>query len=204
MGHKSNVIIGEKFGRLKVLKNIGLKNGRVYVTCLCDCGNIKDMPYGRIRNGRIYSCGCYNKEVTRKMMQTHKLSNSKLYKIFSSMKQRCYNPNNKKYRLYGYRGIKIYNEWLSDFEEFYKWAINNGYKEGLSIDRIDCNGNYEPGNCRWATPKQQSNNLRKNIIISYKGVHGTISEVAELLNIPYHRLYMRLYRGRLNGKSNSM
>lgn len=198
MGRCMPIEIGKKFGRLIVLKVAGVKNSkggsRNYVTCLCECGNIKDMPYGRIKSGRIYSCGCYNKEVVRTMMSTHGLSKTKLYKTWAGMKERCYNPNNKNYSIYGGRGIKICKEWLEDFINFYEWAIKNGYTEKLTIDRIDVNGNYEPSDCRWATQREQCNNWRRNIIIDYKGHHGTIAEVARELNIKYTTLYQRLFR----------
>lgn len=93
----------------------------------------------------------------------HGYSKSKLYKILNGMKNRCYNKNAYNYSYYGGRGITICDDWLNDFMTFYDWAINSGYKEGLSIDRIDVNGNYEPNNCRWKTSKQQCNNKRNNI-----------------------------------------
>lgn len=203
--NKLKVVEGENFGRLTVLKEAfyktdGSRYPRTYVTCKCDCGNIKDMPYCRIRNGTIFSCGCYNKEVTKALLQTHKMSNTKLYYVYREMIQRCCNPNNKGYKNYGGRGISICEDWRRDFINFYKWAISNGYEEGLSIDRIDVDGNYEPSNCRWATAVQQSNNLRNNVIINYKGHCGTIAEVARALGIKYGVLYMRLFRSKYTNK----
>ena len=107
------------------------------------------------------SCGCYNKELVKKVNVKHNMSYSKLYKVWQGMKTRCYNPNFIYYCNYGSRGITICNEWLNDFKSFYDWAIDNGYKEGLTIDRINNDGNYEPSNCRWITRAEQNRNQRK-------------------------------------------
>lgn len=111
------------------------------------------------------------------------------------MKKRCYNLKYKRYNDYGGRGIKICNEWLNDFKVFYDWAMQNGYKDNLTIDRIDVNGNYEPSNCRWANIKTQANNKRNNRIIEYKGEFHTMSEWANIYNINYKLLHSRLKKG---------
>lgn len=106
----------------------------------------------------------------------HGFCGTKIYKKWEDMKSRCNNPNNKRYKDYGGRGIKICNEWLSDFMNFYNWAINNGYKEGLSIERINNDGNYEPSNCKWITRAEQMRNTRNCHYIEYKGETHCISE----------------------------
>lgn len=111
------------------------------------------------------------------------------------MKDRCFNKNCPNYLHYGLRGIKVCNEWSKDFMSFYNWSVKNGYKKGLSIDRIDVNGNYEPSNCRWATPKEQSNNQTKTIRINYKGEEKTISDLSCIYGIKYKTLYGRIKRG---------
>ena len=112
---------------------------------------------------------------------THGKRNTRLYCIWVSMKQRCYNKNNKDFVKYGSRGIKICDEWLNNFMSFYNWSMENSYKEDLTIDRINNNGNYEPSNCRWITQKAQTYNIRRNRYYTYKNHTLTIEEM------PKHR-----------------
>ena len=122
----------------------------------------------------------------------HNLSKTKLFKVWCGMKDRTLNKNDKHYKNYGNRGIKICNEWLEDFKCFYDWALNNGYKEGLTIDRINVNGDYEPNNCRWITWKEQENNRTNNHYITYNGETHTMKQWSEILGIKYTTLSMRL------------
>lgn len=122
----------------------------------------------------------------------HGLCKTRLYRIFGNIKQRCYYKNNKDYKNYGGRGIIVCDEWLKDFKKFYDWAINNGYQDGLTIDRINNDGNYEPSNCRWITKKAQSRNNRNNRIITYKGETHCLIEWSEILKIPYPTLRSRI------------
>lgn len=118
--------------------------------------------------------------------------NKRLYFIFNQMKQRCYNPKNKRYKNYGGRGIKICDEWLNNPNLFFEWALANGYNYTLTIDRIDCNKGYEPNNCRWVTQKFQQNNRTNNRIITYKGKSQTLSQWCEELGIPYSKMKHRV------------
>ena len=186
---------GQKIGRLTVIslhhilpykrKNGIIENMECYL-CKCDCGNTKivyKLNLGRDTN----SCGCLKK--------THGMSKTRIYRTRGDMVQRCYNEKEPSYKNYGARGIKMCDEWKKDFMAFYNWAINNGYKENLTIDRIDVNGNYEPNNCRWATVKEQGRNQRRNHIVEYNGEKHCIVEWAEKLGIKPDCIYSRFRRG---------
>ena len=147
-------MVGEKFGRLTVIQRSN--SNKYYFICLCECGNEKEIRKNHLMQGRTKSCGCLNRENHIK----HNLYKHPLYRIWSGIKTRCYNKNNKDYKNYGARNIKICEEWLNDPKVFIKWALKNGYKKELSIDRINNNGDYEPNNCKWSTAKEQANNKR--------------------------------------------
>lgn len=125
------------------------------------------------------------------MKPKHGAWGTRLYTIYIQMKQRCYNPNRREYKNYGGRGIAVCEEWLSGFEVFRDWAMNNGYQNNLTLDRIDNNKDYEPGNCRWVSMKVQSNNKRGNIMVQYNGEEMTLSECADRCGVDYHTLYVR-------------
>lgn len=133
-------------------------------------------------------------------MKTHNLCRdesgkiSRLYHIWEDMKSRCNNHRNRRYESYGGRGISLCKDW-EDYKQFHDWAMMSGYKNNLTIDRIDVNGNYHPENCRWATQKQQGNNRRNNVTISYNGVSKTIAQWSEIKGWGYHVIKNRLKRG---------
>lgn len=176
-------LCGKRFGKLTVIKRVGTMWGSPYYECKCDCGNTTYVSASNLRSGKTKTCG---------ECEHHNLSNTRIYRIYQGIKQRCLNPNNPSYEYYGKRGIKICKEWLDDLMNFYNWSMDNGYEDSLSIDRIDVNGNYEPSNCRWATMKEQANNTRNNHIVSYKGEEHTISEWADILNLDYKTVSRRI------------
>ena len=187
---KLKELSGQKFGKLTVIKRAGnTEYGQPLWECKCDCGNTTFVCGQHLREQRVKSCGCYIKEIVTK----HGMSQTRLYRIWSNMKIRCENPKRRDYKHYGQRGVNVCNAW-SDFLTFYEWAINNGYKDGLTLDRIDVNGNYEPSNCRWATVKEQSNNRTNNHLITYDGETKTIAQWAEERNINHDTLYSRINR----------
>lgn len=124
----------------------------------------------------------------------HGGTNTRLYKIWGSMKERCYRKKHSHYKNYGGRGIKICEEW-KDFSAFQNWAYQYGYDDTLTIDRIDVDGNYEPSNCRWVTMKEQENNRRNNRVLVYKGVKYTASQLANLVGLNVSTIFYRLYKG---------
>lgn len=160
-------ITGMIFGRLTAIKPAEKnKHGRWMWLCKCSCGNEKIVSSNALLRGYTKSCGCLDKEkhITHPNRRTHGQCGTRLYRIWKAMKKRCFNENNSDYKKwYGSHGVTVCNEWLK-FEPFYEWAIVNGYSDDLSIDRINPYGNYEPNNCRWATPKEQANNKRKKVM----------------------------------------
>ena len=125
----------------------------------------------------------------------HGMYGTRLYSIWQNMKNRCYYIRSIEFARYGGRGIKVCKEWRESFQNFFDWAIRNGYADNLTIDRIDVNGDYCPENCRWATPKEQQNNRRNNHPLTYKGKTQTVSEWANELSISESTIRTRLWRG---------
>ncbi len=152
---------GKKYGKLTVISPNGRNtNGDVMWKCKCDCGNISIVRGRNLRSGFTTSCGCNQKEAVRRANVIHGHCNTRIHRIWSAMKQRCYNPNNTAFQNYGGRGIKVCDDWLHDFLEFESWAEKHGYDDTLTIDRMNNDGNYEPSNCRWITRAEQNKNKR--------------------------------------------
>lgn len=185
-------IEGQRFGRLVALERYGVTETRyVLWLCKCDCGNEVAIRGDHLRKGRRVSCGCKWKKDNGDGRTKHPL-----YGVWCGIKRRCKDKRRKDYKNYGGRGIKVCKEWIEDPFSFYNWAENNGYKEGLTIDRIDVDGNYCPGNCRWVTRKENCRNTRRpKKYIEYKGTIKTLGEWADELGISYDTLLGRLREG---------
>lgn len=185
---------GQKFGRLTAIKIVGqAKSGSRKWLCKCDCGNEAIVDQNKLSSGNTKSCGCINRE----RFYVHGLSRSRISRIYRCMKGRCYNKNLDSYKDYGGRGIQICDEWLdkeNGFMAFYKWSMENGYADNLSIDRIDNNGNYEPSNCRWADKKTQQNNTRRTEYIEFNGETHNLGEWADIIGMDKKTLDNRLHR----------
>lgn len=190
-------ITGQKFGRLTVVEKVGSKKGEgVLWRCKCDCGGEVEVTGKKLRNGNTKSCGCIAKELLvarNKASGTHGMTATPTWISWDSMKQRCLNVKHKSYAIYGGRGIKICDRWLESFEDFL--ADMGERPEGMTLDRIDVDGDYTPGNCRWATSETQSNNRTNNRLVEYRGVTQTLAKWARELGISRQALRYRLDHG---------
>lgn len=192
MGRKVKDLTGMRFGKLTVLEYDGIYNHKAHWKCKCDCGNITVKKGWLLLAGKTRSCGCL--AVNNTDQTTHGMSKTHLYGVWGTMKSRCYNPNSQRYSLYGGRGITVCEEWRNDFTAFVYWAMTNGYQEGMTLERKDNNGNYEPSNCCWTNQKAQCNNRRNNAVYTCNGKTLTLAQWAEETGINYGTLWSRLHR----------
>lgn len=188
-------LTGKRFGRLVVLSRHGYGGLAITWECLCDCGSKTVVLGNSLLRGKTQSCGCIRREQLVERNSSHNLSTSRVYSIYQNMRERCYCATSPQYKHYGKRGISVCAEWLSDFQHFYDWAMANGYGEGLTLDRIDVDGNYDPLNCRWVTMKTQQNNRRNNRFITINGITKTLAQWADETGINYDTLFGRVSRG---------
>lgn len=193
-------ITGMKYGMLTVISRADdyIHNGRKYVmwNCVCDCGNHKSISASNLMSGRSKSCGCQVGVSASLMKKTHGETDTKLYYVWSSMKSRCYNKNSTGYDYYGKIGITVCDSWRDSYISFRDWANSCGYVDGLTIDRINVYGNYEPDNCRWVTSSAQANNRRSNRLYSYNGETHNVTEWANKFGINPKTLFTRIYSGK--------
>ena len=194
-------ITGSRFGLLEALyrtEPIISPSGKAITMwmCRCDCGVEKPIRYSSLISGDTKSCGCATGALISQNRKGHGMSNSRLYEIWNGMKKRCYNSHAESYNRYGGRGITVCDEWNNDFETFQVWALSNGYSEQLTIDRIDSNGNYEPSNCRWATPIEQANNRGSwNQLLTLGNETHNVTEWATILGVKATTLFKRKAAG---------
>lgn len=198
MSLKQNAIefIGKTLNNLTILEDLGNpRNGDRKVLAKCICGTIKEYFLFNIKSAKSTSCGCI-----KNPFKTHGLSNHKLYRIYYGILDRCYNVKSAVFSYYGGRGVvmcNMCNEWLNNFSNFYDWAIKNGWKDGLELDK-DIKGNglvYSPDACLFVTAKQNCNKRRSSKLIEYKGEIKTASEWSDVYNISQQTFYKRRKRG---------
>lgn len=179
-------LTNKKYGMWTALKlevDHTAQNKRKWL-CVCDCGTKRIVSENNLLNHKSTSCGCRRVE-SNKQRSIHNASHSSLWQIHKSMKHRCYYMLDKNFKNYGGRGITICDEWLGNagFVRFMNWALENGFQEGLTIDRIDNDGGYEPSNCRWVTMKEQNLNKRSNAFIEFMGIRKPRSVWADAIGI---------------------
>lgn len=186
-------LTGTKFGRLTVVTRQGTdKHGHALWICECICGKNVVVTGNGLVSGDTKSCGCLKMESVANLNKRHGMSNTRLHKIWKNMKQRCLNTENPHFADYGGRGITVCEEWKDDFQAFYQWATANGYKDGLTIERKNNDGDYCPQNCVWTTIDKQQRNKRNVRLITYNGETKTLTEWARELNIDYSTLHKRI------------
>lgn len=200
MGNIRNDLTGQRFGRLTVICASRNKyNKRKYWECECDCGNITFAYTHALIAGKVKSCGCLKDEINTKHGGCIG-KEERLYAVWRTMRQRCYDPHTANYKNYGARGIAVCDEWKNDYEAFRKWALANGYNETAKrntwlLDRIDNNGNYTPENCRFVTPTVNSRNRRSTVKATINGETKPVVEWCEILNKDYNLVRGRLQQG---------
>lgn len=203
-------LTGNKYGRLTVQGLSGKKgkHNRTYWACVCDCGNKVNVSHDRLTTGQTKSCGCLKVEMaTSRIIHYNQEHNQKgenrkfpkcrirIRQIYRHILDRCYKEDDPQYKNYGARGIAVCEEWKNNFENFYKWSLCTGYKDSLTIDRIDVNGNYCPENCRWASMEAQANNKTNNVRIAYKEKQYTIAEFSKIIGIKTATMWNRYKSG---------
>ena len=202
MKNVKNDLMGRRFGRLVVvgIDDRGVK--RTYYFCQCDCGNTKSVRSDGLLSGAVQSCGCMKREQDRENLTAnhkHKMSHTRPYEIWQGMKKRCYNQHDARYDRYGGRGITVCDEWRNDFKAFYKWALENGYADNLTIDRIDNDKGYSPDNCRWADAETQCRNRASNINITIGNATKTLTEWCEIFELDYATIHARYKHDKFKG-----
>lgn len=190
-------LTGQRFGRLVALSPAERRRGLIYWLCRCDCGQTTTVLTASLRAGVTISCGCFRKEKGAQALMTHGRTKTRLYGVWRGMVGRCHRVTDPAYPHYGGRGIALYPQWRNSFEEFefYVAQLPHVDEEGYTLDRINNNGNYEPGNVRWATQSEQSRNKRTNHLVTFDGKTQCITEWAKELGMRKNTLQRRLSVG---------
>ena len=186
---------GQVFGQLTVLKRAHNVGSRTMWLCRCTCGVEKPIITHCLRSGIVISCGCFHNKKTGDIFRTHGMSQTKLYKVYTAMRQRCEIPHHPSYQDYGLRGITVCEEWRNDRTKFFDWALSNGYADNLSIDRINNDLGYSPDNCRWADTKVQSMNKRSTRLITVDGITKSLVDWLQIYPVTRRTFYERIENG---------
>lgn len=185
-------LIGKRFNNLVVIERVANSpNGQTVWKCKCDCGNTTIVRRGNLISGAVKSCGCLVRKKNSENC-THKMSKTRLYQEWAGIKARCVYKNSVNNSDYGGRGIKMCKEWADSFVAFRDWALQNGYRDDLTIERIDVNGEYCPENCKWIPKSEQSSNRRSCIIITYNGKTQNLNDWCKELKLDYKRTNNRI------------
>lgn len=191
-------ITGNKYGKLTVLRRVeNAPKGKARWECRCDCGNVVIVRGGDLKYGTVKSCGCLRSNTIARCT-THGMSKTRLYQTWANIKERCCNKRHPAYSLYGGRGIAVSEEWKNSFEAFASWALSNGYRDDLTIERIDYNKGYMPENCRWISMSEQANNRRSNVSITFNNETHNLSEWCKIYGKEYNLVYNRIHKNKWN------
>lgn len=193
MGDRLKDLTGMWFGRWFVIERAPNKGKATMWRCRCYCGTEKIVHGTSLKSGK--SAMCRKCSYLSRKPRLHGLSHHPLYRIWQRIKSSTTNPNHQDYEWYGGKGVRVCEEWFDDFLKFYEWSISNGYQPGLTIDRIEVNGDYEPSNCRWVPFKEQTLNRTDNVWLTHDGITRTIHEWSQITGIKPSTLYARYHRG---------
>lgn len=192
MGHFVD-ISGENFGRLTAHDVVGRnRHNQLLWHCTCECGTQKEVLGFLLRRGEVQSCGCLHRETVGLINRTHGMTKTRIYGLWHGMIQRCYDKNVPAYNRYGARGINVCERWQS-FENFY--ADMGDKPKGMSLERVDNDGDYTPENVIWATAKAQARNRRSTVFLEFNGQRKSMAEWAEELGMKIATLWARIDRG---------
>lgn len=197
---KISIKPGDKYGKLTIIKEVEKTGADRRFACECECGNSRVVSLNSLRTGNTKSCGCLHSETSSangKTCTTHGMTQTKLYNIWRGMKKRCFVLSNPSFKDYGKRGISVCSEWLGECgsTNFIEWALSHGYREGLSIERVDVNKDYSPQNCTFIDIGMQGDNRRNSKRIAYNGKVMLLKEWADALEMNYGALKRRLQIG---------
>ena len=187
-------LIGNRYGRLVVIAKADPLNGHTRWMCKCDCGKECIVHKSSLLSGNTKSCGCFRVENAKKLYSGVRQNDKQLYSVWAGIKQRCNNRNHKSYHNYGGRGIKMDSEWANNYETFYNWAIQSGYKSGLEIDRIDNDGDYCASNCRFVDRSTQANNKRNVKLYTIDGITKSLPQWCKEYDQEYYVVRQRVYK----------